>query len=123
MKRSSNFRLQGRRGRPASPPDKGMLVAVFRSGAVDRVEDQPCLARHPYLICTDDADAGLILTEAHDTEVGQSMRSAKALAPGEGRFLRETLRPGMSVVDGDASMLALPWRDAEMTDDRTWWPA
>ena len=100
-----------------------MLVAVLRPGAVDRLEDQPCLARHPYLICGDDADGGLILTEAHDTEVGQSIWSTKALAPGEGRFLRETLRPGMSVVDVDANMLVLPWRDEEMTDDRTWRPA
>jgi hypothetical protein len=91
MKRSSNSRLQGRRGRPASPPDKdicrgraalGMLVAVLRPGAVDRVEGQPCLARHLCLICGDDADGGLIVTEAHATEVGQSIRSAKAFARG-----------------------------------------
>ena len=100
-----------------------MLVAVFRPGAVDRVKGQPCLARHPYLICGDDADGGLIMTEAHDTEVGQSIRSATALAPGEGRFLRETLIPGLSVVDGNANMLIRLWRDEEMTDDRTWWPA
>ena len=29
----------------------------------------------------------------------------------------------MSVVDVDANMLVLPWRDEEMTDDRTWRPA
>lgn len=98
-----------------------MLVALLRPAAVDRVEGQPCLARHLYLICGDDADGGLILTEAHDSEVGQSIRSAKALAPGGGCFLRETLRSGMSAVD--ANMLVLPWRDEEMTDDRTWRPA
>jgi hypothetical protein len=54
-----------------------MLASVLRPGAVDSVEGQPCLARHLYLICVDAADGGLILTEAHDTEVGQSIRSAK----------------------------------------------
>jgi hypothetical protein len=112
MKRSSDSRLQGRRGRPASPPDKdicrgkaalGMLVAPLRPAAVDRVEGQPCLARHLYLICGDDADGGLILTEAHDSEVEQSIRSAKTRASDKGRFLRETLRPGMSVGDVDAN--------------------
>ena len=34
-----------------------------------------------------------------------------------------TLIPGLSVVDGNANMLVLPWRDEEMTDGRTWWPA
>ena len=49
------------------------------------------------------ADVGLIPTEAHDTEVGKSIRSEKTRALVDGRFLRETLRPGMSVVDVDAN--------------------
>jgi hypothetical protein len=77
---------------------RGLLVPRFRPAAAYRLEGQPLLARHLEPIRVVDADVGPIKSDAHDTEVGQSMRS-KIWAPGEGRLLPETLRPGMNVID------------------------
>jgi len=85
-------------------PRRGMLVPEFRPAAAYLVEGPPRLARHLKMIRVVDADVGAILTDARDTEVGQSIRSAKTWAPGEGRFLRETLRPGMRVIDIGANI-------------------
>lgn len=81
-----------------------MLAPGFRPAAAYLLQGQPRLARHIEMIRVDDADIGAILTDARDTEVGQSIRSAKTWAPGEGRFLRETLRPGMNVIDVGANI-------------------
>ena len=129
MKRSSDSRLQGRHGRRASPPDKdicrgraapGMLAFRITSWCGGPCGRSALPGSSPVPHPRRCADGGLILTATHDTGVGQPIRSAKTLAPGEGRFLREALRPGMGVVDVDANMAVLPRRDKEMTDDQTW---
>ena len=51
-----------------------------------------------------DSDVGPILTHPGDNEVGRWLRVAKTWAPGEGRFLRGLLRPGMNVIDVGANL-------------------
>jgi hypothetical protein len=95
-----------------------MLVSVLPPRAAGPVEGQSRQARHLHLIRVDDADGGLTLTDAHDTEVGELIWSAKTWMLGEGCFLRETLRPGTRVVDVDADMAILPRTDEEVMTRR-----
>jgi FkbM family methyltransferase len=55
-------------------------------------------------VLVEDSDVGPILTHPLDKEIGGWLREKRTWAPGEGRFLRNFLRPGMNVIDVGANI-------------------
>lgn len=81
-----------------------LVSARFKSAASYLLEE-PLGSRHDgALILVEDSDVGPILTHPRDTEIGARIRTARTWSPGEGRYLRNVLRPGMNVIDVGANI-------------------
>lgn len=76
-----------------------LLSPRFQPAAAYLLAGSPRLPGNVEFIRVDDADVGPILTHPEDGVVGHTIRTTKSWEPGEGRFLRSILRPGMNVLD------------------------
>ena len=85
----------------SSPP---LVKASFSPAAGYLVAAEHRLPNDFAPIYVPDSDVGPLLTHPGDNEVGRWLRVAKTWAPGEGRYMRGLLRPGMNVIDIGANI-------------------
>jgi FkbM family methyltransferase len=83
---------------------RGLVAAHFQPAAAYLLNDPVAFPPQVAPILVEDADVGPILTHPHDIAVGLSIREAKTWEPGEGRFLRAILQPGMNALDVGANI-------------------
>ncbi len=81
-----------------------MVTHAFRPAYRNLIDGPPKVPTGIELIRVDDSDVGPILTDAADEVIGRSLRQSKNWEPGEGRYLRSTLLPGMNVIDIGANI-------------------
>ena len=85
-------------------PPGSLLRPSFSPAAHHLLTEESVLIEADDLTCVSDSDVGPILTHANDDEIGRWIRTARTWAPGEGRFMRNTLRSGMNVIDVGANI-------------------
>ena len=85
-------------------PLRSLLRPSFSPAARYLVAEESFVTRQQDLILVPDSDVGPIQTYPEDNEIGRWLRVARTWAPGEGRFMRSILRPGMNVIDIGANI-------------------
>jgi FkbM family methyltransferase len=81
-----------------------LLRPSFSPAASYLVAQESFVTRQQGLVLVPDSDVGPIQTHPEDNEIGRWLRVARTWAPGEGRFMRSILRPGMNVIDIGANI-------------------
>lgn len=85
-------------------PRRGLVTSAFRPAAGYLLTEPIAFPPATPPILVEDADVGPILTHPEDIAVGYWIRTAKTWEPGEGRFLRSILKPGMHALDVGANI-------------------
>jgi FkbM family methyltransferase len=85
-------------------PPRSLLRPSFSPAASYLVAEELFVSKQQDLILVSDSDVGPIQTHPEDNEIGRWLRVARTWAPGEGRFMRSILRPGMNVIDIGANI-------------------
>src|SRR4051794_4782831 len=81
-----------------------MVASAFRPAASYLLVGEPSLPDGVDWVLGEDADVGPIWTHPDDIVVGHNIRQTGTWDPGEGRFLRSVLRPGMNAIDIGANI-------------------
>src|SRR5262245_22793065 len=81
-----------------------LVSTTFRPAASYLLDGSPTLPPGVDPAQIVEADVGRMLTHPDDTGVGCEIRATRTWEPGEGRFLRSTLRPGMNAIDVGANI-------------------
>ena len=83
---------------------RSLLRSSFSPAARYLVAGESSATNGRNLIVVATSDVGPIQTFAEDNQIGRWLRVARTWAPGEGRFMRNTLRPAMNVIDIGANI-------------------
>ncbi len=81
-----------------------LISPSFRPAATYLLTDPPQFGSLNTPLLVEDADVGPILIDPIDSGVGHEIRLTKSWEPGEGRFIRAFLRPGMNAIDVGANI-------------------
>ena len=81
-----------------------MVASAFRPAASYLLAGEPSLPDGVDWVLVEDSDVGPMWTHPDDIVVGHNLRETGTWDPGEGRFLRSVLRPGMNIIDIGANI-------------------